>query len=99
MRNYLLIFLKSIKREILKFAKDNNTDKITMNDLHSTDTYKGGLEEAKNTIDEIIYIKEEIDSSSIVRIIEEDSSVGMSGPSKRLASSAYRVNNQLDQVA
>lgn len=99
MRNYLLIFLKSIKREILKFAKDNNTDKMTIDDLHRLNTYEGGLDEAKNAIDEIVYIKDETEYPNIVRIIDEDDSASMSGPSKRLASSAYKVNNQSDQAA
>lgn len=94
MRNYLLIFLKSIKREILKFAKDNNTDEITISDLHNTYTYKGGLDDAKKTFGEIIKAEE---YPNVVNIVDENDGQSMGGASKRLATSAYKSN--IDQAA
>lgn len=102
MKNYLKIFLECLKREISKFAKDNNTDKMTANDVRKTHIYEGGLPEAQKVVDEmvneIVYIPNDaVEKPNIVTIIDDNSSTSMGGASKRLATSGYK--GQTDQAA
>lgn len=102
MKNYLIILLKILKGKISEFAKDNNTNVMTINDIHNIPTYHDALPKAQEVVDdmvyEIVYIPNDaVEKPNIVTIIDDNSSTSMGGASKRLATSGYK--SQTDQAA